>query len=127
MVSEGSGQNVFVVHRSILYTPTINGTLLHGITRHSIVALARDMGMTVREQPVPREMLYAADEIFLTGTASEVTPVRSIDRVPIGEGRRGPITTQIQQKFLDLVRGIGEDRYGWLTHVRAERAAKQSA
>jgi branched-chain amino acid aminotransferase len=127
MVSEGSGQNVFVVHRSILYTPTINGTLLHGITRHSILALARDMGMTVREQPVPREMLYAADEIFLTGTASEVTPVRSIDRIAIGAGRRGPITTQIQQKFLDLVRGIGEDRYGWLTHVRAERAAKQPA
>jgi branched-chain amino acid aminotransferase len=127
VVSEGSGQNVFIVHRSILYTPTINGTLLHGITRHSIVALARDMGMTVREQPVPREMLYAADEIFLTGTASEVTPVRSVDRIAIGQGRRGPITTQIQQRFLDLVRGIGEDPYGWLTHVRAERAAKQSA
>jgi branched-chain amino acid aminotransferase len=127
MISEGSGQNVFVVHKGILYTPTINGTLLHGITRHSILTLARDMGIPVREQELPREMLYTADEIFLTGTASEVTPVRSVDRVSIGSGRRGPMTTQIQQRFLDLVRGVAEDPYGWLTHVRAERAAKQPA
>jgi len=118
---------VFVVHKNVLYTPTINGTLLHGITRHSIVGLARDMGIAVREQPVPREMLYTADEIFLTGTASEVTPVRSVDRIMVGGGRRGAITTQIQQKFLDLVRGVGDDPYGWLTYVLAERAAKQSA
>jgi branched-chain amino acid aminotransferase len=127
MVSEGSGQNVFLVHKGTLYTPTINGTLLHGITRHSILALARDMGIPVREQELPREMLYTADEIFLSGTASEVTPVRSVDRITVGSGRRGPITTQIQQRFLDLVRGVGEDPYGWLTYVRAERAAKQSA
>ena len=127
MVSEGSGQNVFVVYKGTLYTPTINGTLLHGITRHSILTLARDMGIAVRDQVVPREMLYTADEIFLCGTASEVTPVRSVDRITIGNGRRGPITTRIQQQFFDLVRGAGEDRYGWLTHVRAERAAKQSA
>jgi branched-chain amino acid aminotransferase len=127
MVSEGSGQNLFVVHQGVLYTPTINGTLLHGITRHSILALARDAGIPVREQELPREMLYIADEIFLTGTASEVTPVRSVDRVEIGNGRRGPITTQLQQRFLDLVQGASEDVYGWLTHVRAERAAKQPA
>jgi len=85
------------------------------------------MGIAVREQAVPREMLYTADEIFLSGTASEVTPVRSIDRIAIGNGRRGPLTTQIQQRFLDLVHGTIEDPYGWLTYVRAERAAKQSA
>jgi branched-chain amino acid aminotransferase len=126
MVSEGSGQNLFVVHKGILHTPTVNGTLLHGVTRHSILALARDAGIPVREQELPREMLYVADEIFLTGTASEVTPVRSVDRIEIGNGRRGPITTQLQQRFLDLVQGVGEDSYGWLTYVRAERAAKQS-
>jgi len=125
MVSEGSGQNVFVVHRETLYTPTVNGTLLHGITRNSILSLARDLGIAVREQDLPREMLYNADEIFLTGTASEVTPVRSIDRITIGSGRRGPITTRIQQRFLDLVRGAADDPYGWLTYVHAERAAKQ--
>jgi branched-chain amino acid aminotransferase len=120
MISEGSGQN------GTIYTPTINGTLLHGITRHSILTLARDMGFPVREQELPREMLYAADEVFLTGTASEVTPVRSVDRITVGSGKRGPITTQLQQRFLDLVRGAGEDTYGWLTYVRAERASKQS-
>ena len=126
MISEGSGQNLFVVHRGTIYTPTVNGTLLHGITRHSILALARDMGFPVREQELPREMLYTADEVFLTGTASEVTPVRSVDRIAVGSGRRGPITTQIQQRFLELVHGGGEDTYGWLTYVRAERASKQS-
>ena len=126
MVSEGSGQNVFVVHKGTLYTPTINGTLLHGITRNAILTVARDLEIPVREQPVPREMLYGADEIFLTGTASEVTPVRSIDRITLGNGKRGPITTQIQQRFLDIVRGVTDDTNGWLTYVRAERAAKQS-
>jgi branched-chain amino acid aminotransferase len=127
MVSEGSGQNLFVVHRGTLYTSTLNGTMLHGVTRSSILILARDLGLPVREQDLPREMLYAADEVFLTGTASEVTPVRSVDRITIGNGKRGPITTQIQQRFMDLVHGVGEDPYGWLTYVRAERAAKQPA
>lgn len=121
MISEGSGQNLFLVHRGILYTPTINGTLLHGVTRYSILTLARDMGFEVREQEMPREMLYTADEVFLCGTASEVTPVRSVDRIEIGSGRRGPITTQIQQRFLDIARGAVDDPYGWLTYVRAER------
>ena len=126
MLSEGSGQNLFIVHKGTIDTSTINGTLLHGITRYSILTLARDMGFPVREQDLPREMLYTADEVFLTGTASEVTPVRSVDRVQVGSGKRGPITTQIQQRFLDIVRGAAEDTYGWLTHVRAERASKQS-
>lgn len=125
LLSEGSGQNLFLVHKGTIYTPTINGTLLHGITRYSILTLARDMGFPVREQDLPREMLYTADEVFLTGTASEVTPVRSVDRIQVGSGKRGPITTQIQQHFLDIVRGAAEDTYGWLTHVRAERASKQ--
>jgi branched-chain amino acid aminotransferase len=112
MLSEGSGQNVFVVHHGTVYTPTVNGTLLHGITRNAILTLMRDMGLPVREQELPREMLYMADEIFLTGTASEVTPVRSVDRIEIGNGRRGPITTQVQQRFLDLVKGVGEDPCG---------------
>jgi len=125
MISEGSGQNLFLVYQDTLYTPTINGTLLHGITRNSILTLARDLGVPVREQELPREMLYTADEIFLTGTASEVTPVRSVDRIQVGSGRRGPITQQIQQRYLDLVKGVGEDTYGWLTHVRAERASSR--
>jgi branched-chain amino acid aminotransferase len=124
MLSEGSGQNVFIVHHGTVYTPTVNGTLLHGITRNAIITLVRDLGLPLVEQELPREMLYMADEIFLTGTASEVTPVRSVDRIQIGNGRRGPITTQVQQRFLDLVKGVGEDPYGWLTYVRAERASK---
>ncbi len=125
MVSEGSGQNVFVIQNGTIYTPTLNGTILHGITRHSVITLARDLGFPVVERNIPREMLYLADEIFLTGTASEVTPVRSIDRIEIGSGARGPITTQVQKRYMDLVQGQGEDTYGWLTHVRAERAASK--
>jgi len=123
MVSEGSGQNVFVVHRGALYTSTINGTILHGITRDTILTLARDAGIPVREQPLPREMLYMADEVFFTGTAAEVTPVRSIDKITIGTGRPGQITQQLQQRFLDVVRGVAPDTHGWLTYVRAERAS----
>lgn len=118
LVSEGSGQNVFVVSRGVLYTAPVNGTLLSGITRDSIITLAGDLGIPVREQPVPREMLYGADEIFLTGTASEVTPVRSVDRITIGRGRRGPLTEQIQRRFLDVVHGRVDDDHGWLTYVR---------
>lgn len=123
LVSEGSGQNTFVVHRGTIITAPVNGTLLAGITRDTILTLARDLGIEVREQPLPREMLYAADEVFLTGTASEVTPVRSVDRITVGDGRRGPITTQLQERFLAVVRGAAEDRHGWLTYVRAERAS----
>ena len=127
MISEGSGQNVFLVSGGTLYTSPIDGTLLHGITRESILSLAADLGIPVREVALPREMLYAADEVFLTGTASEVTPVRSVDRITVGTGRRGPVTTQIQSKFLDIVRGVTPDTHGWLTHVRAERASAKGA
>ena len=123
MLSEGSGQNVFIVHDGTLYTPPIDGTLLTGITRASVLALARDAGIPVEEKPLPREMLYLADEVFLSGTASEVTPVRSVDRITVGSGARGPITTRLQREYLDLATGVKEDRHGWLTHVRAETAA----
>ncbi|NUO37779.1 MAG: branched-chain amino acid transaminase, partial [Gemmatimonadaceae bacterium] len=123
MVSEGSGQNVFVVHKGVVYTTPLNGTLLPGITRESIMTLAHDAGLEVREQPLQREILYTADEIFLTGTASEVTPVRSVDRIKVGTGRAGEVTKQLQRTFLDLVHGRIEDRHGWLTFVHAERAS----
>ena len=123
MLSEGSGQNLFLVQGGTLYTPTINGTLLHGITRASILTLARDLGIPVREEPLPREMLYGADEVFFCGTAAEVTPVRSVDHIKIGAGKPGPVTLQLQQRFLQVARGEAEDTHGWLTYVRAERAS----
>ena len=126
MVSEGSGQNVFVVSHGTIYTPPFNGTLLAGITRDSVLKLAREAGIPWKEQNLPREMLYMADEIFLTGTASEVTPVRSVDRISIGNGKRGPITHQLQKTFLDIVHGNSPDTHGWLTYVRAERASTKS-
>ena len=123
LISEGSGQNVFVVQRGIVYTTTTNGTLLPGITRDSIITIARDLGLDVREQPLQREMLYTAEEIFLTGTASEVTPVRSVDKIKVGIGRAGEVTKLLQRTFLDIVQGKAEDKYHWLCHVRAERAS----
>ena len=125
MISEGSGQNVFIVKNGVIYTPHVNGTLLHGITRGSVIQIATDLGFEVREQEMPREMLYVADEIFLSGTATEVAPIRSVDRIDIGTGKRGPITQQVQQRFLDTVHGRVEDTHGWLTYVRAEKAAKR--
>jgi branched-chain amino acid aminotransferase len=123
LVSEGSGQNVFIVMKGAIYTTPRNGTLLPGITRDSIITLARDAGLEVHEVPIQREMLYTADEIFLTGTASEVTPVRSVDKIAVGTGKAGEITMKLQRIFLDLVHGKGTDAHGWLTHVRAERAS----
>lgn len=123
MISEGSGQNVFIVQNGVIYTTPSNGTLLPGITRDSIMTLARDAGMDVREQLMPRESLYTADEVFLTGTASEVTPVRSVDRITVGSGKAGEVTRLLQRAFLDLVQGRSEDSHGWLTNVKAERAS----
>ena len=117
-VSEGSGQNLFVVQGGALYTTPVNGTLLPGITRHTITTLARNAGIDVHEVPIPREGLYDADEIFFTGTAAEVTPVRSVDGIPIGAGKAGPISLQLQKLFLDVATGQAPDEHGWLTHVR---------
>jgi branched-chain amino acid aminotransferase len=123
LVSEGSGQNVFLVRDGRLITPPLDGTSLAGITRDSIVHLAADLGIEVREQPVPRETLYTADEMFFVGTASEVTPIRSVDRIPVGSGRRGPVTTEVQKRFMQTVQGEIADKRGWLTHVPATVAA----
>ena len=117
-VSEGSGQNVFMVANNTVITTPLDGTLLGGITRASILAIAERAGLRIREQNIPREMLYMADELFLTGTASEVTPVRSVDRITVGDGKRGPVTTLLQKEFLDLCNGRAEDTFGWLTYVR---------
>lgn len=123
MLSEGSGQNLFVVQNGTLYTSPVDGTLLPGITRLTVIALAQEMGIPVREQSMPREMAYTADELFVCGTASEVTPVRSVDKIPVGTGKVGPITRQIQRAYLQTVKGETPDTHNWLTFVRAERAS----
>jgi branched-chain amino acid aminotransferase len=109
---------VFLVRGDTLVTPPAASSILAGITRDTILTLARELGLDVREERVPREALYAADEIFLTGTAAEVTPVRSVDGVVLGSGRRGPITARLQRAFFATVRGEVPDRRGWLTDVR---------
>lgn len=120
-VSEGSGENVFVVRDGRIYTPPLGASVLAGITRDSVVRIARDLGFEVLESLIPREMLYIADEVFFTGTAAEVSPVRSIDRIPIGNGRRGPVTERIQKEFFAYIAGEVPDRFGWLTPVYDER------
>ena len=116
-VSEGSGENIFVVHRGVLYTPPMSASVLMGITRGYVIALAGELGFEVREQMIPREMLYVADEIFFTGTAAEITPIRSVDRIVIGSGHRGPITKRLQDDFFGIALGELPDRNGWLTPV----------
>ena len=113
LVSEGSGQNIFVVRQGVLITPELDGTLLPGITRDSVLAIARDIGIPVSEQPVPRELLYTADEAFFTGTAAEVTPIRSVDRIKVGNGTVGPITRTLQNRLLGIARGELADPFGW--------------
>ncbi len=119
-ISEGSGENIFLARDGKLFTPPASSAILPGITRNSVMILAQDLGYEILEQNIPREMLYVADEIFLTGTAAEVTPVRSVDRVVVGKGNRGPITTDIQQEFFDYVEGKIDDHYGWMTSVYKE-------
>jgi branched-chain amino acid aminotransferase len=118
LVSEGAGENIFVIVDGIVYTPGSWSSILLGITRDSVLTLLKDFGYEVRFQPIAREMLYMADEIFFTGTAAEVTPVRSVDRISIGSGSRGPITKQVQEEFFALTSGEKPDRHAWLTHVR---------
>jgi branched-chain amino acid aminotransferase len=116
-VSEGSGENIFLVRDGALITPPTASSILPGITRDTIITLARDAGIVVREERVPREAMYAADEVFFTGTAAEVTPVRSVDGLQVGDGRRGPVTTRLQRAFFATVRGEREDTHDWLTMV----------
>lgn len=115
-ISEGSGENIFLVYEGILFTPDIANSILPGITRKSVLRLATDLGFQVRETNVMREMLYIADEIFFAGTAAEITPVRSVDKVIIGNGAPGKITKQLQAAFFDIVRN-GNDKYKWLTFI----------
>jgi branched-chain amino acid aminotransferase len=116
-VSEGSGENVFIVHRGKLITAPLGNSVLPGITRDSVLQIARDLDIPIIEQMIPREMLYIADEAFFTGTAAEVTPIRSVDKIKVGKGGIGPITRAIQKEFYAIVRGEKNDRHGWLTPV----------
>lgn len=116
-VSEGSGENIFLIHKGQIYTPPLGNSILGGITRNCVVTIAEDLGYYVKEMTIPREMLYLADEIFFTGTAAEVTPVRSVDRLEVGTGSRGPITKAIQDVFFGMVKGELPDKWNWLTHV----------
>jgi branched-chain amino acid aminotransferase len=126
-VSEGSGQNVFIVRDGTLITPPLASSILRGITRDSIITLARDLGFTVAESVLPREALYVADEVFVVGTAAEVTPIRSIDKITVGSGRRGPITEALQRAFFDVINGEVPDTHGWLTYVYEEEASLRTA
>ena len=116
-LSEGSGQNLFVVRQGVIYTPPITASILPGITRDSVITIAKDLGYKVREEMLPRELLYIADEAFFAGTAVEITPIRSVDKITVGKGTRGPITTAIQRAFFDIIKGEVPDKYGWLTYV----------
>jgi branched-chain amino acid aminotransferase len=116
-VSEGSGENVFVVRNGVIYTPQFANSALMGITRDSVLTIARHLGLTVVEQPLPREMLYIADELFFTGTAAEVAPIRSVDKIVIGDGKVGEITKKIADEYFAIANGLKPDRFGWLTPV----------
>lgn len=118
-VSEGSGENVFLVYKEELFTPALGSSILSGITRSCVITIARDLGYTVTETTIPREMLYLAEEIFFTGTAAEVCPVRSVDRLPVGDGQRGPVTKAIQEVFFGIVQGTRADKWSWLTPIDA--------
>ena len=116
-VSEGSGENIFVVRDGKIHTPPLGASVLPGITRNSVIQLARVLEIPLVETIIPREMLYIADEVFFTGTAAEVTPIRSVDRIPVGKGSRGPVTEQLQKAFFSVINGTAPDRWNWLTLV----------
>ncbi|MBM4142361.1 MAG: branched-chain amino acid transaminase [Lentisphaerae bacterium] len=118
-VSEGSGENIFMVRNGVIYTPPSSSSILPGVTRHCVFTLAREMGVRIHQQVIPREALYIADEVFFSGTAAEITPVTRIDNIAIGDGRRGPVTERIQGAFFEIVEGGAEDRHNWFTPVGA--------
>jgi len=117
LVSEGSGENIFVISKGVITTPPLAASILQGITRKCVIQLADDLGYEVRQEAIPRELLYIADEVFFTGTAAEITPIRAVDGVTIGQGRRGPITKRLQEEFFGLTQGRLPDRHSWLTLV----------
>lgn len=125
LVSEGSGENLFLVRGGTLITPPLSNSVLPGITRNTVITLAGDLGIPVCEQAVPREMLYIADEVFFSGTATEITPIRSIDKIKVASGKPGPITRKLQEEFFGIVKGSKPDRYGWLTLVKQPVAASR--
>ncbi len=129
-VAEGSGENIFLVRGETLYTPTVASAILPGVTRDCVITLARDLGLEVREEQIPREMLYVADEVFFTGTAAEITPVTLIDRLQVGNGAVGSVTRKLQKAFFDIIEGRARDRHGWLFPIDAkgkvQRAAKKA-
>ena len=126
-VSEGSGQNLFVVRDGVIHTPALGSSILGGITRDCVITLAKDLGFPVVEGIVPREALYIADEVFFCGTAAEVTPIRSVDKIVVGEGRRGPVTEVLQRAFFDVIHGDRPDTHGWLTYVYPEESALRAS
>jgi len=116
-LSEGSGENLFLIYKGKIYTADTGSSILPGITRDAVITIAGDLGIEVLEQSIPREMLYIADEVFFTGTAAEVTPIRSVDKIQIGEGKRGPVTTKIQSQLFKILSAEAEDKYGWLDYL----------
>jgi branched-chain amino acid aminotransferase len=116
-ISEGSGENIFLVYNGSIYTPPLSSSVLPGITRESVITLIREGGMRLVEETIPREMLYIADEVFFTGSAAEITPIRSIDKIVIGSGRRGPVVKKLQDAFFAYLNGEREDIYHWLTYL----------
>jgi len=126
-LSEGSGQNLFVVREGVIYTPPLTASILPGITRNSVITLARDLGYKVREEMLPRELLYICDEAFFAGTAVEITPIRSVDKIKVADGRRGPVTTAIQQEFFDIINGELPDRHNWLSFVYPGEPLQETA
>jgi branched-chain amino acid aminotransferase len=116
-VSEGSGENIFIVRKGTVLTPPLANSILEGITRDTVIQFLRERNIEVREEMIPRELLYVADEAFFTGTAAEITPIRSVDGIPVGDGKRGPITSNIQEAFFSLVEGKRDDPYHWMEYV----------
>ena len=125
-ISEGSGENIFLIKNGTVMTPPLYSTILPGITRDSVIRICQNVGIPVLERAIPREMLYIADEVFFTGTAAEITPIRSVDKVTVGAGRRGSITQFIQEEFFGIITGEKDDAFGWLTPVRAAKAAPKT-
>jgi branched-chain amino acid aminotransferase len=125
-VSEGSGENVFVVRDGKILTPPLGASVLPGITRDSVIQLAAALGISLTETLIPREMLYIADEVFFSGTAAEITPIRSVDRIVVGTGSRGPVTEKLQKAFFGIVQGDAADRFGWLTPITKSGAITKS-
>jgi branched-chain amino acid aminotransferase len=127
LLSEGAGENLFVIRRGKIFTPTTSASILAGITRDTVITLAGKLGYTVEERDLPRESLYTADEVFMVGTAAEITPIRSVDRKPVGAGKPGPITLALQKAFFGLFDGTTKDEWNWLTPVSAEQKLNKAA